>query len=197
SGFGLRIPRSIQAQSIDELIEESAALSFPVVLKGTGLAHKSEAGLVALDIRDEPSLAAAARQMQTVTSEFLVEEMAVGGIAEVLVGITRDPTGTFLLTLGAGGVLTELLADTASLLLPASPVEIETALNSLRIGRLLQGYRGKPAADMRALTDAVMSICRYAEAHGDRLVELEVNPLIARVGDAIAVDALIRLHDAE
>ena len=197
SGFGLRIPRSIQAQSVDELIEESAALSFPVVLKGTGLAHKSEAGLVALDIRDEPSLAAAARQMQTVTSEFLVEEMAVGGIAEVLVGITRDPTGTFLLTLGAGGVLTELLADTASLLLPASPVEIETALNSLRIGRLLQGYRGKPAADMRALTDAVMSICRYAEAHGDRLVELEVNPLIARVGDAIAVDALIRLHDAE
>ena len=197
SGFGLRIPRSIQAGSVDELIEESAALSFPVVLKGTGLAHKSEAGLVALDIRDEPSLAAAARQMQTVTSEFLVEEMAVGGIAEVLVGITRDPTGTFLLTLGAGGVLTELLADTASLLLPASPVEIETALNSLRIGRLLQGYRGKPAADMRALTDAVMSICRYAEAHGDRLVELEVNPLIARVGDAIAVDALIRLHDAE
>jgi len=197
SGFGLRIPRSIQAQSIDELIEESAALSFPVVLKGTGLAHKSEAGLVALDIRDEPSLAAAARQMQAVTSGFLVEEMAVGGIAEVLVGITRDPTGTFLLTLGAGGVLTELLADTASLLLPASPAEIETALDSLRIGRLLQGYRGKPAADMRALTDAVMSICRYAEAHGDRLVELEVNPLIARVGDAIAVDALIRLHDAE
>ncbi|MCB1384315.1 MAG: acetate--CoA ligase family protein [Hoeflea sp.] len=197
SGFGLRIPRSIQAQSIDELIEESAALSFPVVLKGTGLAHKSEAGLVALGIADEPSLSAAARKMQTVTSEFLVEEMAVGCIAEVLVGITRDPTGTFLLTLGAGGVLTELLADTASLLLPASSVEIETALDSLRIGRLLQGYRGKPAADMRALTDAVMSICRYAVAHGDRLVELEVNPLIARVGDAIAVDALIRLHDAE
>ena len=197
SGFGLRTPRSIQARSIDELIEESAALSFPVVLKGTGLAHKSEAGLVALDIADEPSLAAAARKMQGATSGFLVEEMAVGGIAEVLVGITRDPTGTFLLTLGAGGVLTELLADTASLLLPASPAEIIAALNSLRIGRVLQGYRGKPAADMQALTDAVMAICRYAEAHGDRLVELEVNPLIARVGDAIAVDALIRLHDAE
>lgn len=197
SGFGLRTPRSIQARSINELIEESAALSFPVVLKGTGLAHKSEAGLVALDIADEPSLAGAARKMQGATSGFLVEEMAVGGIAEVLVGITRDPTGTFLLTLGAGGVLTELLADTASLLLPASPAEITAALNSLRIGRVLQGYRGKPAADMQALTDAVISICRYAEAHGDRLVELEVNPLIARVGDAIAVDALIRLHDAE
>ncbi|MCY0152427.1 acetate--CoA ligase family protein [Hoeflea alexandrii] len=196
SGFGLRIPRSIQAQSIDELIGESAALSFPVVLKGTGLAHKSEVGLVALDIGDEPSLSAAARKMQTVTSEFLVEEMAVGGLAEVLVGITRDPTGAFLLTLGAGGVLTEILGDTVNLLLPASRSGIMLAFAELRIGRLLEGYRGKPAADMEALADAVIAICRYAEAHAGRLLELEVNPLIARVGDAVAVDALIRLEDA-
>ncbi|MEM5494966.1 acetate--CoA ligase family protein [Hoeflea sp. AS16] len=197
SGFGLKIPKSIQARSIDELTREAAALSFPVVLKGVGLAHKSEAGLVALDIRDEASLGVAARQMQTVTSEFLVEEMAVGGIAEVLVGITRDPTGTFLLTLGAGGVLTEILGDTESLLLPVSRNEIMLALKRLRIGRLLEGYRGKPAADMEALGGAVMAICHYAAAHCDRLVELEVNPLIARAGDAIAVDALIRLNDVE
>jgi len=196
SEYGLRIPRSITAQSIDEMIEETAALTFPVVLKGVGLAHKSEAGLVALNICDEPSLSAAARQMQTVTSEFLVEEMAVGGLAELLVGITRDPTGTFMLTLGAGGVLTEILGDTESLLLPASRAEIMLALKGLRIGRLLEGYRGKPAADMQALTDAVLAICQYATAHSSRLVELEVNPLIARAGDAIAVDALIRLDDA-
>ncbi|KJS21119.1 MAG: acyl-CoA synthetase [Hoeflea sp. BRH_c9] len=197
SGFGLSIPRSIQARSIDELIEDSVALSFPVVLKGVGLAHKSEAGLVALNISDEPGLRAAAGRMQPVTSEFLVEEMAVGGLAEVLVGVTRDPTGAFLLTLGAGGVLTEILADTANLLLPASRGEVMLALKGLRIGRLLEGYRGKPAADMQGLTDAVMAICSYATAHSDRLVELEVNPLIARVGDAIAVDALIRLNDIE
>ena len=123
--------------------------------------------------------------------------MIVGGLAEVLVGITRDPTGTFLLTLGAGGVLTELLADTASLLLPASRTDIETALRGLRIGRLLEGYRGKPAAEMEALCDGVLSICHYAAAHADDLVELEVNPLIARVGDAVAVDALIRLNVVE
>jgi hypothetical protein len=165
-------------------------------LKGTDLAHKSEAGLVALDIEDEPSLIAAARQMQTVTSEFLVEEMAVGGLAEVLVGITRDPTGAFLLTLGAGGVLTEILGDTVNLLLPASRSGIMLAFAELRIGRLLEGYRGRPAADMEALADAVIAICRYAETHAGRLLELEVNPLIARVGDAVAVDALIRLEDA-
>ena len=195
SAFGLPAPRSILVPSIEELIEESAALIFPVVLKGAGVAHKSEAGLVALNIADEPSLSAAARQMLPVTTEFLVEEMAVGGIAEVLVGITRDPTGTFLLTLGAGGVLTEIMGDTASLLLPASPTEIVLALKGLRIGRLLEGYRGKPAADIDALVGAILAVCRYAESHADRLAELEVNPLIARTGDAVAVDALISLHD--
>ena len=195
SEFGLRIPRSVTATSIDELLEEAQALTFPVAVKGVGLAHKSEAGLVALNIMDEPDLTAAACKMQSVTSEFLVEEMAVGTLAEVLVGITRDPTGAFLLTLGAGGVLTEILDDTKSLLLPASRTEIKLALRGLRIGRLLEGYRGKPAADIEALCDAVLAICAYATAHADRLAELEVNPLIARVGDAVAVDALIRLHD--
>jgi acyl-CoA synthetase (NDP forming) len=195
SEFGLRIPRSVTAASIDELLEEAQALTFPVALKGVGLAHKSEAGLVELNIMNEPDLTAAAGKMQSVTSEFLVEEMAVGTLAEVLVGITRDPTGSFLLTLGAGGVLTEILGDTKSLLLPASRTEIKLALLGLRIGHLLEGYRGKPAADIEALCDAVLAICHYATAHADRLAELEVNPLIARAGDAVAVDALIRLHD--
>src|SRR5690606_28156248 len=91
----------------------------------------------------------------------------------------------------------ELLADTASLLLPATRADIQTALKDLKIGRLLEGYRGKPAADMGALSDAVLAICAYAAANSGRLAELEVNPLIARAGDAIAVDALIRLNDAE
>jgi hypothetical protein len=68
----------------------------------------------------------------------------------------------FLLTLGAGGVLTEILGDTVNLLLPASRSEIMLAFAELRIGRLLEGYRGKPAADMEALADAVIAICRYA-----------------------------------
>ncbi|MEP3438592.1 MAG: acetate--CoA ligase family protein [Hoeflea sp.] len=195
--FGLEIPQSLSARSVEDLMQIAAGMMFPVVLKGTGVAHKSEAGLVALDIPDAPALAAAASQMSGAATGFLVEEMIVGGLAEVLVGITRDPTGTFLLTLGAGGVLTELLADTASLLLPASRIDIETALRGLRIGRLLDGYRGKPAADMVALCDGVLSICHYAAAHADDLVELEVNPLIARVGDAVAVDALIRLNVVE
>lgn len=197
SAFGLKTPRAATALSIEELMQKAQSLDHPWALKGTGLAHKSDAGLVALNLSDQASLAAAAKRMEGVATGYLVEEMVVGGLAEVLVGITRDPTGTFLLTLGAGGVLTELLADTASLLLPATRADIETTLKNLQIGRLLEGYRGKAAADLHALSDAVLAICAYAEAHTDRLMELEVNPLIARVGDAVAVDALIRLDTAE
>lgn len=197
SAFGLGIPRSVAAQSVEALIAQASEMCFPLALKGTGVAHKSEAGLVALNIADAAGLQAAARRMQGVANGFLAEEMIAGGLAEVLVGITRDPTGAFLLTLGAGGVLTEILGDTANLLLPVSRSDIKQALESLRIAPLLAGYRGKPAVDMEALCDAVLSICHYAAAHADQLVELEVNPLIARAGDAIAVDALIRLNDVE
>ncbi|AKI01643.1 acyl-CoA synthetase (NDP forming) [Hoeflea sp. IMCC20628] len=195
SGFGLKCPQSRTAATIDELAEASAALEFPVVLKGTGAAHKSEAGLVVLNIPNQQDLVAAAERMSGTAHGFLVEEMVAGQLAELLIGITRDPTGMFLLTLGAGGVLTELLGDTASLLLPASRTEIEAAFRSLKVGRLLEGYRGKPAADIESLVDAVMAVGNYAEAHADRLIELEVNPLIARASDAIAVDALICLNE--
>ena len=195
AGFGLSIPRSHEVKTVEDLVSVAAGLAFPVVLKGVGKAHKSEAGLVALGLENVEALENAARRMQPVTSGFLVEEMANGTVAEVLVGVTRDPTGTFLLTLGAGGVLTELLGDTVSLLLPVDRTEIIAALKRLRIGRLLEGYRGKPAADIEKLADAVLAVCRYAEANSDRVVELEVNPLIARAEDAIAVDALISLAD--
>lgn len=195
SGFGLKIPRSIQARSVEELISNSSRLDFPMVLKGVGLAHKSEAGLVALNISDQTHLRAEAERMQALASDFLVEEMAAGGVAEVLVGVTLDATGTFLLTLGAGGVLTEILGDTVSLLLPVTNEDIAGSLESLKIGPLLAGYRGKPAADIAAIVDAVQSVCRYVEANSERLLELEINPLIAREHDAVAVDALISLRE--
>ncbi|WP_417423800.1 acetate--CoA ligase family protein [Hoeflea sp.] len=195
SGFGLKCPQSRTAATIDALTEASAALEFPVVLKGTGAAHKSEAGLVVLNIPNQQDLVDAAEHMSGTARGYLVEEMVSGQLAELLIGITRDPTGMFLLTLGAGGVLTELLGDTASLLLPASRTEIEAAFKSLKVGRLLEGYRGKPAADIASLVDAVMAVGNYAEAHADQLIELEVNPLIARTSDAIAVDALICLNE--
>jgi acyl-CoA synthetase (NDP forming) len=99
------------------------------------------------------------------------------------------------LVIGAGGVLTELLQDSVSLLPPFSRENIEAALQSLTVMKLLQGFRGKPPADVPALVDAILAISRFAEAHLESLVELDVNPVIVRPmgAGAIAADALIRL----
>ncbi len=196
AAHGLRVPGAVSAPDIDTLVQAASSLTFPLALKGLGIAHKSEAGAVRLGIRDAEELRVATAAMTGVTG-FLAEEMATGAVAELLVGITRDPTGLIMLTLGAGGVMAELLADTTSLLLPATRDEIAIALASLKIMHVIEGWRGRPAGDADAAIDAVMAICRYAEATHGRLAELDVNPLIVRKNDAIAVDALIRLNAEE
>ncbi|MCB1421791.1 MAG: acetate--CoA ligase family protein [Nitratireductor sp.] len=190
---GLPLAKSATANSIDYLASVCEGLSFPLVLKGIGIAHKSEAGAVALNLRDVDAVIAAARGMQGVNG-FLVEEMIGGGLAEILVGVTRDATGLYLLTVGSGGIMTELMEDAASLLLPVSREDIGEALSRLKVARLLEGFRGRPAADMTAVLDAIEAVCHYAEANAGRLIELDVNPLIACKEGAFAVDALIRLE---
>jgi len=194
AGFGLKVPRSVTAISPDRIAEAARTLALPVALKALGVNRKSEVGAVVLGLGSSHEVHCAAERMAGIATGFLAEEMATGGVAEILVGVVRDATGLMALTIGAGGVLAELLSDTASLLLPASRDDIEGALASLRIDRILSGWRGRPAADRDALIDAILAICVYAEANEQSLVELDVNPLIARTDDAVAVDALIRIN---
>jgi succinyl-CoA synthetase beta subunit len=168
-------------------------LGFPVVLKGLGHAHKTEAGAVVLNLASADAVRDAAACMGG--SAFLIEEMVTGGVAEILLGVIRDPAHGFVLTLGAGGVLAEIMGDTASLILPASAAEIASALDSMRIAPLLSGYRGKPPADRAALVAAILAVQDCAIAHAGALIELEINPLIATPDRAVAVDALIRLGE--
>jgi len=125
----------------------------------------------------------------------LIEPMIVDGVAEILVGALIDPQFGLTLLLGAGGVLTELLRDSTSLLPPFTQSTITAALQRLTVSRLLGGFRGKPAGDVPALVDAILGVTRYAEANLDVLSELDVNPVIVRPLGAgvVAVDALIRL----
>ncbi len=165
-------------------------LAYPLVLKGEGLAHKSEAGAVVLGLDNTKQVLSAAKDMPA--NSFLVEEMITGCLCELLVGVVLDPAHGYVLTLGAGGVLTELLRDTASLLIPASRADIETALRGLKIYAQLKGYRGRPAADLSAVIDAVIAIQSYVIDNHGQVAEIEVNPLMCLAGGAIATDALIR-----
>lgn len=192
--FGLRVPASCSAEGAAGIARAARDLTGPLVLKGLGLAHKSEHGAVRLDLRAEQIEAAAG---QIATSAFLVEEMITDPLAELLIGVSHDPAHGFVLTLAAGGVLTEILRDSASLLVPSGRDQVCDALTSLRCAPLLQGYRGKPAADIEAVLDAVDAVQAYVIANADHLAEVEINPLICRQGDAVAVDALIRHYQEE
>lgn len=186
--YGVDVPRSYSAEKAGDLVKGSAGLSGPLVLKGMGAAHKSEAGLVKLGLAPD-QLESAAHEMAA--PMYLVEEMIADGVAELIVGITCDPAHGYILTLGAGGVLTELWQDSCQLLLPSTGDAIRDALMSLKIAPLLMGYRGQPAADLNAVSAAILAIARAMQDHMHSWISIEVNPLICTPTRAVAVDALI------
>ncbi|MEE9428208.1 MAG: acetate--CoA ligase family protein [Paracoccaceae bacterium] len=190
---GLNIPRSALATCAAHLPQLAASLKPPFALKGQGVAHKTEAGAVALNLTTPDQIIRAAKSMPT--STYLLEEMVTGTVAELLIGVVLDPAHGYVLTIGAGGTLTEILQDTASLMIPASRQDIETALSTLKIHQILSGYRGQPAANIPAILDATLAIQAYVIANHGTIAEVEVNPLLCLPDAAIAADALIRTGD--
>ncbi|WP_146348032.1 acetate--CoA ligase family protein [Phaeobacter marinintestinus] len=189
AAHGVAVPKSAVARRASEAAAITATLQPPLVVKGLGHAHKTEAGAVRLGLAAD-EVASAVDEIGG--NHFLVEEMVSGTVVELLIGVLRDPAHGFVLTLGAGGVMTELLRDTVSLLLPVSGDDIEAALAHLRCAPVLAGYRGKPGVDMRGVVEAVLGVQDYVLEHSDRVSEVEINPLVCTADRAVAVDALIR-----
>lgn len=187
AAFGVPVPTGGLA-ACPEATKALAVGPGPYVVKSTGQAHKSETGGVVLGLPDAAAVAKAAAQMP---GPVHVEQHITDGLAELLVGVVADPAHGMVLTLGAGGILTELWQDSQSLLLPVTDADIHNALQTLRIWPLLTGYRGKAPADIAAIIAAVQSIAAYVQAHKDQVLEVEVNPLIVSSTNAIAADALI------
>ena len=189
AAHGLTVPRSVVVRDPDDLTGAAEKLAAPLVLKGQGIAHKTEAGAVHLNLtaKDLPAAAAAMP-----THSFLIEEMVNDAVVELLMGVTRDPAHGFVLTIAAGGTLTEVLSDSASLLVPASPETLRNALASLKIAPLLTGYRGAPPANINAILRAINALQAYVLANLGSLQEAEINPLICTPTRAVAADALIQ-----
>ena len=198
--FGVPVPVG-QVLGRAQVLPYAAALGYPVVLKALapGLAHKTEAGAVRLSLQNDAELDAALDAMAPLSEQFLVEQMVRGALAELLVGVQRDPQFGLTLTLGAGGVFVELLRDSVTLLLPVTRADLLQALQTLQMWPMVTGYRGRAHGDVEALLDAVQATVAYATAHADRLLELDVNPLLVLpVGRGVLdVDVLIRLADEE
>lgn len=181
---GVAVPLGVSAPDLNGLRAAASNLVPPLALKGLGFAHKSEHGAVRLVLA---SLAGQA-DMPGATG-YLAEEMVTGVIAELLLGLRRDPVYGVSLTLGFGGVTAELLADTVTLICPVTPEEVVAALQRLRLWPLLDGYRGRVKADVGAVVAAVMRL--QALMQDDRFEEIEINPLMLRAQGAFAADAVI------
>jgi len=182
---GVAVPGSVTGETLAE-VAGKVRFSAPYALKGLGFAHKTEAGAVRLGLA---SLAGQA-EMPGATG-YLVEEMVTGAVAEVLLGLRRDPVYGVTLTLGMGGVTAEVLADTVTLVLPVTVPQVLAAARGLRLWPLLDGYRGRSRADMGAVADVAVRLGALMLAD-DGLEEIEINPIMVRATGAVAVDALVR-----
>ena len=195
--FGVRVPQG-KLVPAHAAAEAALALGFPVVMKASGahLEHKTDVGGVVLNVRTEADARNAAERLAKLSDTLLVEEMFTDGVAEVLVGVIVDPQFGQVLVLGAGGVFTEIMSDSVSLLPPWTHASIESALRRLTVGKLLGGYRGKPAADVGALIGTILGVARYASDNLAAVIEIDVNPVIVRPAGlgAVAVDTMISLQ---
>jgi acyl-CoA synthetase (NDP forming) len=181
---GVAVPKAVTGANLAGL--DVSELTPPYALKGLGFAHKTEAGAVRL------GLASLDGQAEMPGAQgYLVEEMVTGAVAEVLIGLRRDPVYGATLTLGMGGVTAEVLADTVTLVLPVTKAEVLEAARRLRLWPLLDGYRARPKADMGAVADIAVRLGALMLAD-DSLEEIEINPVLVRQAGAVAVDALIR-----
>lgn len=203
--FGVPCARERVVQTAAEAEQAARELGGKVVLKilSAEITHKSDVGGVAVGLtadqigeRLQQMAAQVEAQAGVRPRRFLVQEMVAGG-TELILGLHRDALGTAVL-LGMGGVTAELFKDTTLRLLPpAGPLSREEALSmarELKTWPLLDGFRGRPKADVDALVDAIVAFSAMAAQLGDRLVEAEINPVFVlpqgqgvRAADGVAV----------
>jgi acetate---CoA ligase (ADP-forming) len=192
--YGLTVPKGAVCRPKDA-VKLAEKIGYPVTMKtsSSAIAHKTEAGGVVLNLTTAKDVRTAATRLGNLSDEILIERMVTGAVAELIIGITRDPQFGLALVVGAGGVLTELLKDSVTFLLPTTRPEIESKLQRLKCWKLITGFRGK-SADAEAVYKAVEAVAAFAAAHSAEIDELDVNPLLVLQKGAVAVDALVRLR---
>jgi acyl-CoA synthetase (NDP forming) len=195
---GITILPVIAAASAHQATVAADRCGYPVALKtaAAGVVHKSDVGGVVLGLDSHDQLTAAYQLMTTATGDpnVTVQLMAPQGV-ELVVGLNRDDLFGPVLMAGAGGVLTDLLADRRWRGLPLTDLDATEMLRSLGCAPLLAGYRGRPAADQNAVLNVLHRIARLAELVPE-IAELDVNPLVAAPAGAFAIDVRVRLSSA-
>jgi acyl-CoA synthetase (NDP forming) len=201
ASYGVAVAEDRVAKDVEEAVAAGEAIGYPVVLKAESadIAHKSEAGVVKLDLGDAAAIRDAFAQITAAAARIepapklagmLVQPMVPAGI-EMVIGGRVDPTFGPMVVVGFGGVLVELLRDSTAELAPVSQVQALAMLARLRGAPLLDGFRGAAAADREGLAAAIVAVSELIADQSGRIAEIDVNPLICASGRTIAVDALV------
>jgi acetyl-CoA synthetase (ADP-forming) len=188
------------ASNPDDAARAADAIGYPVVAKlcGDAIAHKTERGLVRLNLGDADAVRAAAADLLAAATPddgdvaVLIAPM-VKGNRELIAGLSDDPQFGMTVMLGVGGVLAEALADVAFRLVPITRVDAEDMIDDLATQPLFGPFRGEPAVDRERLVDVLVGLSDAAAAHPE-LASADVNPLIIVNGAPVAVDALVELE---
>jgi acetyltransferase len=199
---GIPVTREALATSADMAVELARELGYPVALKvqSAAIAHKTEAGGIALDLASDDEVRSAHEQILGEAERFdpnaevegvLVQEMVEGGV-EVIVGATRDPVFGHVIMFGLGGIFVEALRDVSFRVAPLTRTDAREMIEEIKGYRVLRGVRGRPPVDLEAIVDAIMRVSRLVTDHRDEIAELDINPLVVFSKGAKAVDALIR-----
>jgi acetyltransferase len=207
SCFGIPVPQTVIASSVEELKAAADGLGFPLAMKilSPDIAHKSDVGGVRLNIRDTESLV---REHELLVAKVrkLRPEARIEGVAvqpmiekrfgrELLVGVSTDPVFGRVISFGAGGVAVELLRDTAIGLPPLNHLLVRELVSRTRTAKLLAGYRHIPAANMDAIFDVLLRVSEMVCAL-PWIAEMDINPLVADESGCVALDARVVIDGA-
>ena len=202
--YGIKVPHEAMVGTVEEALEAAHKIGYPVAMKGQSqaVAHKTEAGLVQLNIRSDAQLQSRFEALKTNLQSqapevpfegVLIQQMISQDAVETILGINHDPAFGPAVVMGLGGVLVELLQDIQLGLPPLSRSEAMEMIRSLIGYRILTGYRGKPAADIEALADTVVQVGQMAIDFKDVLTSMDLNPLMVlpEGQGVVAADALM------
>ena len=202
AAYGIPVTREYLAANEPEMRDAAARIGYPIVLKGCAaeLAHKSEKGVVRVDIRNDAEARAAFAEIceamaASGTGSVLVQEY-LGGRRELVAGMIRDPQFGPSVMFGLGGILTEILNDVAFRIAPIERSDAMEMMDEIRGRRILDAVRGMKAVDCAALADILVAIGRMG-VENPEIDEIDINPLIICKGKPVAVDALIGLVTKE
>ena len=190
--FGIKTVFAERASTLQGALEAAGKIGYPVVMKtASGHAHKSEVRGVHLALANESDIEAAYGDLaMRLGAEVLVSAMATPGV-EIGLGAIVDPCFGPMVVVSAGGIFIEHLGDSVASLAPLSAEEATRLLRELRTYRLLEGVRGNQPVDIESLAILISRFSTMVDVLSDEILEVDVNPIIANVSEAVAVDALI------